>query len=248
MCSKHSAHQSCTWSSKASVCGGTQVCSLYLPCVHCIYHHCNKDSWLSKLSTTALSRRNKIICPNLKYTHTLVHREAESDSTSSTSRHPNPTGFQWPWVTYPPSTAENSSQPRGYIKPLVIFALPSLRHVSLAGWWIQKEPYINNHAHMQILTAPSAQQSCHRTFLEHWSLWWWLKQLFPTSDHVRAMHSPCLSPGWFPSLPLTHIAAWKGLWSPSSEGMLLHSCLQIQNPKALYRTVLQIFSLKKPAP
>lgn len=105
---------------------------------------------------------------------------------------------------------------------------------------MQREPYSNNHAHTQVLAAPCAQQSFHRTFLEHWFLWWWLKQLFPTSDHVRALHPPCLSPGWFPSTPLTHSAAWKGLWSPSSEGMFLHSHLQTQMPKALHRTVLQM--------
>lgn len=52
---------------------------------------------------------------------------------------------------------------------------------------------------------------------------------------------PCEgTPGWFPSMLLTPSAAWKGLWSPSSEGVLLHSYLQTQMPKALYRTVLHL--------
>lgn len=128
-------------------------------------------------------------------------------------------------------------------------ALLSHRHVTLAGWCTQRESHSNNHAHIQILTAPWAQQSSHRTFLEHCFLWWWLKQLFPTSDHVKAFHLPCLSLGWFPPMPLTHSATWKGLLSPSSEGMLVHSYLQIQNPKALYRTVLQmVFFIPKGCP
>lgn len=88
---QNTAHQSCMWSTKAGVCGGHS-------CVHCMYHHCNKDSWLSKICTTAVSQRNKIICSNLRFTPTLVHREAESDPNCSASRHPNPTGFQWHWV------------------------------------------------------------------------------------------------------------------------------------------------------
>lgn len=149
----------CIWTSKAIVCGG-HSCSLYVPPPE-------QGFLIVKNSTTALSQRNKIICPNLKFTHTLVHREAEPDPSSLASSYPNPLVFSG--FGSPSSLQKTPASPEVTLNPWsYLIVLPSLRHVTLAGWCIQRESYSN--AHMQILTAPCAQQSSHRTFLEHWFL------------------------------------------------------------------------------
>lgn len=87
-------------------------------CIHCTYHHSSTDFCFPKICTISLSWRNEPVNPYLKFACTLIHKQPLSGLMAfSIQTH---LVFRGMGPSSSPFTAENCSQPRGYMKPLVL--------------------------------------------------------------------------------------------------------------------------------